>query len=162
VAQVKKISVKNVYGKIKLSELIERAKKGEVKVPVMRVVGVATGTRTGISDLGDYTALEGTFRATNPETGEVSAASILYLPDVALIPIQVALTSSKAVEFAIMVQVEYVAEKEGFKDGGSPYEYSFESLIPHSADDPLARLEAKVLALTAPKEEEKQPAKGKK
>lgn len=147
-SQVKKISVATVCGKIKLSELI--AKK---VVPLMEVTGMAIGVKTGISSYGEWKALEGRFSATNVETGEVSEASVLFLPDVALVPIEVALKSpgTQGVEFDIRISAKYVAEDEGHKSGGSPYEYTFENLSPQSADDPIARIKARRLALAAPK-----------
>jgi hypothetical protein len=147
--QVKKLSVATVYGKIKLSELMTKK-----EMIVMRVIGSAVAVKKGISSFGEWTALQGKFRASNPSTGEVQESATLFLPDVALIPVQVALSAgAQAVEFAIDVSVKYVAEEEGHKPGGSPYEYSFASLIEPSDDDPIARLEAKLkAALPAPTE----------
>lgn len=147
-AQVKKLSVATVFGKIKLSELMAAKDK---TLPVMRVFGIATGTKSGTTNFGDYTALQGQFRAVHPVTGETHDAATLFLPDIALLPITAALASgAQGVEFAIVVSAVYVAEKEGFKAGGSPYEYTFENLLPMGGDDPLARLQGKLQALAAP------------
>ena len=147
-SQVKKISVAGVYGKIKLTDLI--AKKS---FDVMQVVGCAVGKRTGVTSFGEFTALQGTFAATHPETGEVSQAAVLYIPDVALLPILTALASpdAKGVDFAIMVSVKYVADDAGYKTGGSVYEYTFRHLLDMGSDDPIARINAKIAAQTAAK-----------
>lgn len=142
-ANVKKLSVATVFGKIKLSELIEKK-----TMQIMRVMGTAVAHREGLSQHGTYTELRGAFQATNLVTGEVSRAAILFLPDVALIPILTALAAPGAngVEFAIDIGVTYVAEKEGYKVGGSPYEYSFEHVLEMGNDDPVARVAAKIAA----------------
>lgn len=153
-AQTKKLSVATVYGKIKLSELI-KAKT----IHLMDVMGVAVREKKGLSSFGEWSALEGRFRATNAATGEVNESSTLFLPDVALTPIQVALSApdAKGVEFAISISAKYVAEDEGHKAGGSPYEYTWEPILSMGSDDPLARISAKIeaqkLALAGPKVE---------
>lgn len=143
-AQIKKLSVAKVFGKVILSKLIAAPNQ---RIHVMDVIGLAVGTKAGDSDYGDWTALQGKFRATNAETGEVFESATLFLPDVALIPIQVALSQGSAVSFAISLYVDYVAERVGAKAGGSPFEYSWEPLLDEDAEsDPLARIEAAIAA----------------
>lgn len=158
-AQVKKISVAKLFGKVKLSELMVAPNQTMV---VMKVLGIAVATQTGESDYGNWTALQGQFEAVNPATGEVQESATLFLPDVALIPIKVALATpgNKGVQFAIEVSVTYVAEREGAKAGGSPYEYSFKHLIKLDESDPIAQLKAKMAhaALPAPDAEPKPDA----
>lgn len=147
-AQVKKLSVATVYGKIDLKKVINST----APIPVMDVYGLAVGTKSGDSNYGEWTALVGQFEARNPETGEISGASQLFLPEVALIPIQVAMAGegAKSVKFAIRLTVK---ASQNTKPGGSPYEYSFEPLLPPTEDDPVASLRATVadqLKLPAP------------
>lgn len=141
--QVKKISIATVWGKVKLSELIKAR-----QMDVMQVIGSAIGVKSGTTSFGDYTCLTGSFEATNPVSGEVCRAAICFLPAVALVPIQVALSSPTctSVDFAIMVSVRYVAEDEGHKPGGSPYEYRFTPLLDMGAEDPVSRIRAKLTA----------------
>jgi hypothetical protein len=150
-AQVKKLSVATVYGKIDLKKLVAAHDKGDA-LPVMRVIGSAIGSKSGVSSYGDWTCLLGQFQATNSDTGEVSEAAALFLPDVALTPILVALSrpECKGVEFAIDVSAHYV---ENSKPGGVPYEYRFNALLPPDENDPISRLNARLLALSAPKSE---------
>lgn len=137
-AQVKKISVATVYGKIDVKSVLN----AEKPITVMRVAGQAVGTKSGDSNYGEWTALVGSFIATNPETGEMTEASQLFLPEVALIPIQVALgqAGARAVDFAIEVVVK---ASNNTKPGCSPYEYSFVNLMaPTAENDPMAKLRA--------------------
>lgn len=141
-SQVKKISVATVFGKIDLKELL--AAPAET-IKVMRVLGSAVGVKEGESNFGHWKALMGQFRASHPETGEVFEAPILFLPEVALTPILVSLTQpgARAVEFALELSVKYVNNS---KPGGVPYEYTWAPLLAPDADDPIARLEARIAA----------------
>lgn len=147
-AQVKKISVAAVYGKIKLSELVAKR-----SIDVMKVIGSAVGVKKGTTAYGEYTCLNGVFEGTNPVTGEISRASVCFLPDVALMPIMVALSNPDctSVDFAIMVQVKYVADEEGHRSGGSAYEYRFTPLLDMGAEDPVVRIQARLAAQEAAK-----------
>lgn len=156
--QVKKLSVATVYGKIDLEKLFAAPGK---QIHVMRVFGQAVGQKSGESNYGPWTALTGRFEATNPETGEVAEASQLFLPEVAMIPIQVAMASGPAT-FAIDV---FAKKSENTKPGGSPYEYTWEPLQAPAADDPILRLKAEVnaskpLALPGKPADDAKPAKG--
>jgi hypothetical protein len=156
-AQVKKLSVATVYGKIDLKEVLN----AEKPVPVMRAYGVAVGTKTGTSAYGDWTALIGQFKAVNLKTGEVSEAAQLFLPEVALTPLRVALSrnENRSVRFALDIKVQ---PAKNSKPGGVPYEYTFEHLLPPAEDDPLLMLEAEmkeVAALPAPEPKVKAQAK---
>lgn len=147
-SQVKKLSVATVYGKIDLKKLITLDEKGE-KLPIMQVIGQAVGVKSGVSSYGDWKCLMGQFQATNSETGEVFEASQLYLPEVALTPLIVALSSpeTRGVEFAIKITANYA---KNAKPGGVPYEYSWEPLLPPDANDPISRIKARLEALALP------------
>jgi hypothetical protein len=143
-AQAKKISVATIYGKINLKELMAAG-----KLPVMIVMGTAIVVKSGESQFGDWRSLLGTFRAIHPTTGEITEAPQVFLPDVALIPIEVSLSASRGVQFAIRVLAQYVADNPGRKAGGAPYEYIWEPLIEAAEDNPLdtlmRRVDAKLL-----------------
>lgn len=142
-AQTKKLSVAAVYGKIDIKKVVN----SEKPIHVMRVYGQAVGTKSGESNFGAWTSLVGQFKATNPETGEQSEASTLFLPDVALLPLQVALAQegARGVMFAIDI---FVKASTNTKPGGSAYEYSFEHVLPPAENDPLAQLEARIAETT--------------
>lgn len=150
--QVKKLSVATVYGKIDLKELLNADKP----VRVMRVLGQAVSSKSGESAYGRWTALLGRFKATNMDTGEVSEAAQLFLPEVALIPLQVAM-SAGPVTFAIDL---YVKPSTNTKPGGSAYEYTWEPVLQTTDADPLRQMEEQILALEAPadKGDDKKPA----
>lgn len=139
-AQTKKLSVATVYGAIDPKAVLN----ADAPIKVMTVFGDAVGLKIGTSTYGDYTALLGRFEAIHPETGEHSSASVLFLPDVALIPIQTALSQegTKSVAFAIDV---FVRASENKKPGGSVYEYTFENVLPPAEDDPMSRMRKAVL-----------------
>jgi len=148
-ANIKKLSVATVYGKIDLKKLINH----EGPMPIMRVIGNAIGHKTGTSQYGDWTALSGMFEATNLETGEAHQSSQLFLPDVALTPIMVQLAQPgvRGVEFVIDITVRHNAQA---KPGGSAYEYGFDTVLKASESDPISRLKAQLAeqaaALPAP------------
>jgi hypothetical protein len=144
-AQTKKLSVATVYGKIDAKKVLN----SEKPIKVMRVIGQAIGTKAGNSSYGDWTSLVGQFKAINADTGEVSEAATLFLPDVALIPLQVALArdDTKGVAFAIDI---FVKASTNTKPGGSVYEYSFENVLPPADNDPIKALEDKIAALALP------------
>jgi hypothetical protein len=151
--QVKKLSVATVYGKIDLKALFN----SDAPIHVMRVYGQAVQTKTGESSYGEWTSLLGQFRALNPATGESFDGATLFLPDVALIPVQVAL-SQGATSFAIDL---FVKQSANTKPGGSPYEYSFSHVLPPTDDDPIKRLEVQMEAMKAlPAPTEPAPSKG--
>lgn len=151
-AQVKKISVATIYGKLVPSAFLKAPNK---TIQIMDVIGVAVGLDKGLSSFGEWEALKGDFSARSlkgDENGvlpEAVRASTCFLPDIALDAIKVAMasTENKGVEFAMRISAVYVAEREGYKAGGSVYEYSFEHLLTPSADsDPIARLQSKLAA----------------
>lgn len=147
-SQVKKLSVSAVYGKIKLAALMKTDTDGApVPVHCMDVFGVAAKRETGSKEMAGeqrtWTALKGTFEARNPETGETFASATLYLPDVALLPLLLAMDASAngVVDFAISV---FATLNE---DSPVKYEYSWKPLLPPSESDPLERVRQRLLAL---------------
>ena len=153
-ANTKKLSVATVYGAIDLKKLIGAP---DSTLKIMRVIGLAVGVKQGTSPYGEWTALMGQFEATNSETGESFSAATLFLPDVALIPIQIALSqeSTKGVEFAIEISAKY---SNNSKPGGSAYEYVFDALLPPDQNDPISRMKARLFALAAPADPAPAPA----
>ena len=150
-AQVKKISVATVFGAVDRKQIIESAGK---PVPIMRVLGQAVGVKSGTSSYGDWNCLVGQFKAINLQKPEITLeAAQCFLPDVALIPLQVALSGNDArgVQFAIDI---FANLSNNTKPGGSLYEYSFENILAPSDTDPIAAMERKIeeqmRALAAP------------
>jgi hypothetical protein len=149
-SQIKKISVAKVYGKIDKKDLLSVV-DGKIianKEPlfVMRVGGLAVGTKDGMSDNGPWTSLLGDFVAYGAKDGEEHRAPICFLPDVALTPIKVALAQAgtSGVKFLIDLMVNYAEATGGREHIG--YEYTFRSVVNASGEDPVAAL----LALAPP------------
>ena len=137
-AQVKKISVATIFGKIPLKELMAADEKGQT-LPVMRVLGSAVASKTGTSAYGDWTCLLGTFEAIHAGDGSVHRAAQFYPPEIALIPILTALSQPgcRGVEFVIDISAKFVNDA---KPGGSVYEYVYDHVLPPDANDPITRL----------------------
>jgi len=163
--QIKKMSVATVYGKIKTADLLTAGPDGKIvpkgPVKLFRVFGRAVGTKTGISNFGEWEQLTGQFRAIS-ESGEIFDSSALFLPDVALDAIKVALAGATAADFAIDL---YAVADEKSSVG---YTYTFQHVLPPSGDDPIEKLSAQIGALSLPaptpepEKKEEKPAKDKK
>jgi len=149
---IKKIGASTVVGTPK--DLRKLAEKGEGKpFPIMRVVGVAIATKTGVSQHGEWVALRGNFSAINLETGEEFRGSTVYLPDEITDMVAAQLGNASSVEFAVEIGV---AES----DMVIGYEYTVKPLLEASENDPIAALNAKITqALDAPKETKKGASK---
>ena len=134
---LKKVSAATVFGDVK--KLRATAEKGGGEsVPVMRVMGVAIGTRTGTSQYGDWISLRGQFSATNLETGEEFRGSSLFVPDELTDMIAAQLSQDvKSVEFAVDIGVRE-------SDAVIGYEYTVEPLIEPAENDPLKSIAARI------------------
>lgn len=154
--QIKKMSVATVFGKIKVAELLTQGadgklvSKGEVKL--FRVFGRVVGVKGGISTYGEWEALVGQFRAITNE-GEILDSGTLFLPDIALTAVKVALSGNASADFAIDLFVEYNEASE------QKYTYTFRHVMPPSNDDPLTMMMTKIEALLLPAPETKQETK---
>jgi len=114
-----------------------------------RLLGVATGTKTGTSQYGEWTALLGDFCRISPD-GEQTRAPLAFAPDLVMMPIVSQLATTGG---AIDVAVDVYA----CVDTNSPCGFSYRAqlVIPETAENsPLARLMAAASpmpALVAPK-----------
>jgi hypothetical protein len=155
---LKKLSVATVFGQIPLERLVTQK-----RIHCMSIMGQAVGIKEGTKVWGDgdikpWTALQGVFKAINPDTKEEFRGATLFLPDVALVPLKVGMVdmetgSFRTVRFALNLYADFVPDEKR-RAGGSVYEYSFESVLPEdAAHDPIALIEAQIarqLALAAP------------
>jgi len=124
---------------------------------IAQIIGLARGTKHGISNFGDWTALMGDFYAealvgekvdTRYRTGQ------LFLPDVALnlvLPVLDGLDKGAAVEVAFKIGI--TANEES----NYGYDYTASFLVEPSDNDPLSMLAAKVMPVL----ENKSRSKGK-
>lgn len=76
--RIRKITVKTVTGGVDFEEVMKVK-----KLDLMSVFGVARNMRPGASDLGQYVAFLGDFRAINVKTGEEFASAKMILPKIA-------------------------------------------------------------------------------
>jgi hypothetical protein len=99
-----------------------------------KVIGVATGVKTGESNYGPWKALRGEFEAKRWSDGKVFKAPLVVLPEEVIDRIHARLdTGSAAVGFALHVLVQPRAAAPGFV-----YDYVY-PCEPH-AHEPLAAL----------------------
>lgn len=154
---VRKLSIKIMLGKKPRPPTAEEIKANPEKYPegiknVVRFYGVATGTRTGVSDKGEWCALLGSFKAINLETGEEKRSGTCFIPGVALdlITPQLAPGKANAVEFGFDIGVK---EDE---DSATGYVYTAAPCMEVAENDPLELLTKRIddaqKALPAPEE----------
>lgn len=129
---ISKISAKSVIGKIKAPDSGQHF--------IMQVMGIATGTKTGESDKGPWTALLGSFQAINMETGNVYRSGVCFLPNIVLNMILPKLLEkdSKAVEFAFNIGIK------ADEDSVTGYVYIAEPIFEAAENDPLEMLTKKL------------------
>ena len=144
----KKISVAKVFGKVNAATI---AKAENEVLAIGRFLGSASGTKNGISDFGEWTALTGQFRAISAATGETFDSGVCFLPDVALDLVLGELNGgATAVDFAF--DITAVLDKT-VQIG---YSYRAAPILEMNADSSIARIEAqlaKMEALPAPAQE---------
>lgn len=119
-----------------------------------RLVGIATGTKSGVSQFGDWTCLVGTFAFTNPD-GEVTRAAHAFGPDLVIGPLAAALAAGQQ---SVTVAVDVFAVPSEKSPTG--WTYVAEAAIEETESDPLALLMAKTTArpaLPAPAQTEEKP-----
>lgn len=134
---LKKISASTVVGNVKRLREIAENSEGVV-APIMRVIGVAIATKSGVSQYGEWVSLRGQFSATNLETGEEFRGSSLFVPDELTDMIAAQLSQGvKSVEFAVDIGVMV-------SDAVIGYEYVVEPLLEPSENDPINSLIARI------------------
>lgn len=127
---VSKISVAKCHGKLDKANL--------PKEPILRVAGIATGTKTGTSNYGPWTAATGDFYAVNLLTGEEFRSGVCFMPGTALALVEGALGSSPdGVEFAFDFGVKKAENAVG-------YEYTLKPVIKAKESEAFSNLLARV------------------
>lgn len=126
---VKKITSKLMVGNTKNADMGE----------LYRVIGSAFSIKTGNTSFGEWTALVGQFQAWTDER-EVNS-NILFLPEVATIPIAMAVKNGETVDFGLIVAKVKADNAVGF-------EYTVQNIIPQKESNQLEDLRAKFDAYT--------------
>lgn len=156
----KKISAKTIVGRVKA--LLPKNEKGEIingeAVAVMRVYGICSGIKTGVSTFGEWIAFTGNFKAIRLSDGEVFNGSQLFCPDVVteLLSPVVRAANGADVEFAFDIGAQGTESEVG-------YEYLVKPLMKIEESAPLLALEARLnlAALPAPEASKSNGKKGK-
>ena len=118
----KKLSAKIIVGK--------RIGKIDAPKDLFTVIGIATGTKTGQSNYGEWVGLRGQFEVTRCEDGKVLQAPLMILPDVAMAQLAGHVWPA---QFAFLVRVVPSLNSAGF-------EYELDSIVAPQSHDPLAVL----------------------
>lgn len=130
-ALVKKITAKDLFGKVE---------KPEKETFLFRVIGIATGFKTGEGTYGPWVKLTGSFKAIRFDTGEEVRSNAAILPDIAndLIYEQIKSPDIDQVQFAFDI---------GVKPSDSPtgYDWIAKPLTEISENDPLESAVAKMV-----------------
>jgi len=140
---VRKISAKSVCGKLE---------KPKEQTALFIVGGIATKTKRGQSDFGEWAALVGQFEATNIETGEVFVGPQCFLPEPLNSMMAASLDETDEEGNRTNASVQFAVEV-GYKpaDTATGYEYTTKEIVKSDSADPLAALrEEMTKALPAP------------
>jgi hypothetical protein len=139
----KKLAAKIIMAPIKIGRplLDEQGKK---EMDLFQIAGIATDTKVGVSNFGEWVALLGDFQATNVYTGEIMRAAKVLLPPILLELVQGKMagqgSDGRGVTFAFMVGIK-VDEDPRSSLG---YTYYAKNIVAPSADDPMTKLLASV------------------
>lgn len=126
-------------------------KEGAPAVDLLKVFGVATGTKTGETQYGEWTALTGMFEAVRVSDGARFQGGACFLPGAAGEMLIGALRASKekdpdaSVHFAVMIGVKGITKR----DGTAGYEFTTREIVKVQQADALADLRAKALEYDA-------------
>lgn len=144
---LKKITSATVLGE-KVAKLAPE--EGEKPVFLYRVYGIASGTKHGSTNLGEWTGLTGMFEAVRLSDGRRFASGVCILPGAVGDMLVGGLKAARdrdpdaTVQFAIEIGVKYMERKDG-TDG---YEYTSREIAKVKQADLLSEL--RVLALPKP------------
>jgi len=144
---MKTVDAKKITSKLMVGDT-KKAEYGEL----YRVIGSAISVKTGVSGFGEWTALLGQFQAWTDD--KKVNANTLFLPEVATIPIALALKKGETVDFGLIIsKVE--------ADNAFGFEYLVQSIIPQKESTQLDDLRKKFDAYAKgvkPKELPPEPA----
>jgi hypothetical protein len=157
---VSKLSLKTIIGKPDLKALWARDEAGNLihanGVDLFSVGGSVTGTKTGLTNFGEFTAFLGAFGAIRKTDGMVYRSPQMFLPSIAeafVKPI-VEEANGAPVEFAFIIGIKPMKKP----DDSESYEYTVKPIAAPETVDPLAAMMAKLeqatpAALAAPEAE---------
>lgn len=117
---------------------------GDQPLYVGRLVGIATGQKSGIAQYGEWFALVGDFVKTAPD-GTIERAPLAFGPDLVIEPVRMQLAASGGV-CNVAVDVFAVIDEKA----PSGFAYRARSVIPDAEDSPMARLLAMAGATARP------------
>lgn len=159
---IKKMSSKAIMGNVKglslrtfyLEDMETVNPESPKSLEIFQIIGVAKGFKTGDHETnGPWVSFQGSFKAVGlipDENGEIDTyrSSVCFLPEPASSMLHSALDNdnNEAVELAFIVGIAPCKTPIG-------YEYIVKPVFDPTESDAIAAIEAKMLALAAPKKE---------
>ena len=138
---LKKLGAKQILGNVK-KVVTENCKNDGDIYKAYSIYGIASGTKTGTSQFGDWMAYTGSFEAVNYITGESIKSIQAFIPEPLNSIIKEGLLKHETVQFAFTVSVK---RRDDTKEG---YEYLVEPHTNVTSTDELSQLRALLPDLT--------------
>jgi len=142
----RKITISTVAGKA--AKWFEKLMNSPTKsLRLMQVFGFATFSKPDASEYGEFVKISGNFRAVNLDTGEITNAPQVILPNFLGQALHGALMTpdrSGPVKFAFEIGVVYDPA------AATKYVYTIRDLMPPQQDDPLAAMQALIMGAAKP------------
>jgi hypothetical protein len=140
---LRKITMKGIgWDKGNILELVLPYKDDPKPVPIARIFGVMTDTKTYVdANTGDTgEGLKGQFEATNIKTGEVYTAPVCYLPGAAMDMITAAFSMAKEQDASSTVKFAFDVFAKYDSTAATSYTFGVKPLVEANKIDPLAEL----------------------
>jgi hypothetical protein len=145
---VSKLSLKTIVGKPDLKSLWARDESGQLVhangIDLFNVGGSVTGTKTGLTNFGEFTAFLGQFGAIRISDGMVYRSPQMFLPSIAeaFVKPTVEAAEGQPVEFAFIIGIKPMKKP----DDSESYEYTVKPIAAPETVDPLAGMMNKLAA----------------
>lgn len=151
----KKISTQTMGLNTPELETVAAAGKGK-SVPVLRVWGIVSDIKPGVSQYGPFIRFNGTIAAINLITGDEARSSSLLLPGLAEGVVKSLFDKASKDGGSAQIGIEISVEENVSAKGGTKFKYIVKPLFEYKGDDALSEMAKSlpapvfVKSLTAP------------
>lgn len=135
----KKITTQTMGLKPAELETIAQERSG-TQVPVLRVWGIVSGAKGGVSQFGNFIAFSGEFGALNLITGDEARSQTLLLPSVAEGVVASLFVKASKDGGSAQIGIEVAVEENLSAKGGTKFRYIVKPLFEYKGDDAMAEL----------------------
>lgn len=149
----RKISTQTMGFNVTILEQVAEANKGKI-TPVLRVWGIVSAKKPGVSQFGPYQKFSGEIAAINLITGEEARSQELLLPGVAEGIVSSLFDKAAKEGGTAQIAIEISVEYNDSAKGGTKFRYGVKPLIEYKAEDALSAMAKDLPApklLTEPK-----------